>query len=1419
MPADEPSQAPSSGGIHVGDVGGNVTFRALGDIVGGDKIVNISTTIQISVEAVTQRPLVIRSPYRGLDRFEDRDKDLFFGRDQLIKSLLAQLSANNVLLVLGASGSGKSSVVRAGLLPALSGLLRARFRYFTLVPDVNPFESLRSSLHNGGFSQTQTRDLTDAQPGTPARLIHALQREGDQWLLFVDQFEEIFTLSEEPLRKSFIAALLEITQHTASSTKLVLAMRADFLDRFSPFPTFAKLIEKNIDLVADMHPDQLRLAIEQPAARHGVVFEQGLVEEIIKDVQGQAGSLPLLQYTLDLLWEEERRSDGLADRHLNTRSYRELGGVRGALQKRADEIYASFGDKAEQKRSSEKQEIVRQIFLRLVDIAGAGSDDTVWRPVRRRAAMASFSAAQEQELLQELINKKLLVSNREGTEAMVEVAHEALFTSWERLKKWIEGGKQVIFARNRLDDDARRWHQRQQEDSDVAEEELLSGSRLGQALEMRARGDFVAVIGGLSEMETQFLDASAALRDRRRQEEQGRQQRELATARALASEQTKRADDQSKAAARQQRLTMTMVLVSLLTVVAATFAWRQQRVAVKERLQSNVATTNAVANAREAKRQLAAFHWLQGATARNRDPVSPEATFWFLRSAADSESAGDQRRMHSALMAATASDPAYVCSLRHSNQVRGACCSRNGTGVLTWTAETALLWDVITKGAIRSFVHDETKLVEGAMFGPNETNVLTWSTDGTARLWALDQKEPVRVFRHHGPINGSRFHEDKTRLLTWSYDGTAQLWQLDSADPLQIFSHGSPVDGASFSGNGERVLTWSRDGLAIVWEIGKIESIGRFLQGGFLHDARLDESGSQLLRFHEDGRGAELWNVRENRKVSEFTSTSGGEFIGVGRALTWGHEGKVDFWRVTGGEKPTLEKTFTNTAVILGVQFDRRGTRLLTWGGDGNAKVWNTSSQTTAVRHHDSITGATFSGDATRIVTWGMDRVVRVWEIDRSGVIQEFPHRGGVVKSSTSGAFVLTSSTNGDVKLWNVGKGEPVHTLHHGAAISGAQFSRDERRLLTWGDGQARVWTVGDTNPVATVLHLGVINGARFNRDESRVLTWSADGTARLSNVTNAAKIRSFDHTNSVEEASLNPDESYLLTLSGGTARLWKASTRELIQILRPGQITRSASFTADGVHILTVDADGVQGKALLWEIGRTNQVRDFAQPDRIIGGTFARPSPISGALLNRDGTRLLTHSYNAGEACLWDIASDKAQTFHPSDEPALIREMFGAIFIRNETCVLTWDWAEARLWEATTGRSMRTFRPFGMASDVALNNSETLFLTWGTDSTVRLWDVELEQPIRAFIHEGPVLGAIFTRDGRRVLTWSQDGLARVWDVSLDEDTPIEERVVEFEVRSATTLGSDGQIRVPSVSEWESKKWQLAEMQKKRLSK
>ena len=901
MPASPSAEPPDAGGIRVGDVGGNVSFRALGDIVGGDKITTIATTIQISVEAVTQRELIPGSPYRGLDRFEDRDAALFFGRDQLIKNLLAQLSASNVLLVLGASGSGKSSVVRAGLLPRLSQLIGARFRYLILVPDVNPSESLRSALQASGFSQAQTRELLDAQPDVPRRLIRQLQREGDQWLLFVDQFEEIFTRSEERLRSGFIAALLKIAQDPAGSIKLVLAMRGDFLDCFTPFPEFAKLVEKNIVLVTDMHVDELRLAIEQPAAKHGIVFRPGLVEEIIKDVQGQAGSLPLLQYTLNQLWQEEARGDGLADRHLEKETYRQLGGVRGALQKRADEIYASFGNGPDSKSESAKQKIVRQIFLRVVDLAGKDSDEAGWRAVRQRVWKALFKNPEEQQVLQKLIDEKLLVSSgRQGVDATVEVAHEALFTSWGRLKEWIEGGKQVIFARNRLADDARRWQSHRLEDRAGAEEELLSGSRLGQALEMRARGDFDTILGGLPETEAQCLDASAALHERRRQEEQERQQRELVQAQALAKEQKQRADDQAKAAARQRRLTMAMVVLFLAAAAAAVFSLVQTNVAHKaeakakdtfvqsdfdtallEQQNSKAVSVPALAHLARALRTsgearlprqylvslLRDSPWCLPQT----EPLRHEDLVWAASFSPDGQRVVTASNDGTARVWDAQSGKPVGEPLRHEDLVRAASFSPDGQRVVTASHDgTARVWDAQSGKPLGEPLRHED-WVRAASFSPDGRRVVTASRDGTARVWDAQSGKPVgQPLRHEAAVWAASFSPDGQRIVTASDDRTARVWDAQSGKPVgQPLRHESPVASASFSADGQRVVTASRDTTARVWDAQTGEPIGESLRHkDEVPRASFSPDGQRVVTASYD-KTARVWDAQSGRPVGE----------------------------------------------------------------------------------------------------------------------------------------------------------------------------------------------------------------------------------------------------------------------------------------------------------------------------------------------------------------------------------------------------------------------------------------------------------------------------------------------------------------------------------------------------------------------
>lgn len=314
--------------------------QSFGDIRidGQGNTLTINQIIQISVTEIKTRKPIAASPYRGLRPFDEVNRDFFFGRDRLVALLLQLVATRNLVLVAGASGSGKSSVIRAGLLPQLRARLpQGRFHALVLTPDRDPFLSLRGPLQSVGVSQSRLQALDARTADSLFQLLTSQRQRDDLWLLFVDQFEQIFTLcAEEAWREAFLAGLTKLAEAPQSEIKIVLAMRADFFDRFGPYPEFAALAQPGIQLVSDMHASELRAAIEQPAAHHGVVFEEGLVEQIIADVKGQPGALPLLQYALDLLWRADNPMD---DRTLNIKSYHQIEGIEGALQQRADSLY------------------------------------------------------------------------------------------------------------------------------------------------------------------------------------------------------------------------------------------------------------------------------------------------------------------------------------------------------------------------------------------------------------------------------------------------------------------------------------------------------------------------------------------------------------------------------------------------------------------------------------------------------------------------------------------------------------------------------------------------------------------------------------------------------------------------------------------------------------------------------------------------------------------------------------------------------------------------------------------------------------------------------------------------------------------------------------------------------------------------
>ena len=369
----------------------------------------------------------VRCPFRGLESFRPQDAEFFFGREPLVERLVARLSRHPFLAVLGASGCGKSSLVMAGLLPAL-GLDYAIFR-----PGADPLAELELALR--------------AEPG----------------LIVVDQFEELFTLSAQEQRPEFVARLLE----QASKRRVVVVMRVDFLGEVTSFVALKDRVQEYQEIIPPMTKDELRCAVEGQAGRVGLRFEADLCEQMLDDVSDEPGAMPLLQHAL---WELWKRRHGF---WLKADEYRAFGGVRQAIARTAEDVYEHC--------SPQEQSRIRDIFIRLTRL----DERTGGRDTRRRVRLSELVPVGDDPtatmvLLDKLADARLLVK----TETLAEVAHEALIQHWARLRSWLDDDRETLRLRETLGEESLRWEQ-------AGRDEVMlnhRGSRLARALDLEKVG-------------------------------------------------------------------------------------------------------------------------------------------------------------------------------------------------------------------------------------------------------------------------------------------------------------------------------------------------------------------------------------------------------------------------------------------------------------------------------------------------------------------------------------------------------------------------------------------------------------------------------------------------------------------------------------------------------------------------------------------------------------------------------------------------------------------------------------------------------------------------------------------------------------------------------------------------------------------
>ena len=1156
------------------------------------------------------------SPYKGLNYFDESDADFFVGREALTAKLIERVLAltstrspheTRFLAVVGASGSGKSSLVRAGLVSALRwNKASTDWRIHILTPTTHPLDSLAGTLTQESNSVIATAALMDDLARDERSLQIFTKRilgsmNGSRLMLVVDQFEEVFALcrSEEE-RTAFIGNLLTAATEADGPVLVVVTLRADFYAPCANYPRLRQALAAHQEFIGAMNEDELRRAIEEPAQRGRWEFEPGLIDLLLHDVGREPGALPLLSHALFETWQRRR------GRTMTLSGYTSSGGVRGAIAETAEAVFAD-------QFTHEQQAIARRIFLRLTELGDeAGAGDTRRRATFDELILKPEESATTHAVLNALADARLITT----TEDAAEVAHEALIREWPTLHGWLEENREGLRLHRQLTETAHDWSATNH-DPDL----LYRGARLAQTREWAS-----IYKAEMNALEVDFLTASIESSERQIAEREAQRQRELEAAQKLADTERKRAEEQTHSA---NRLRTRNRVVTALGVIAVILAVLAGAFSIESNRNANQAQTNLTRS--EAQR------------------LAAEANNLLLNN-------GDSNliallAIRSLNMQYTPSGDAVLSSLTtleapplefrgHTADLWNVDFSPDGRYLATGSDDkTARLWDVSTGETIRIF-SGHTGEIYGVFFSPNGKTLLTGSADQTARLWDVATGETVQTFSgHEGGVEAGGFSPDgKTIVTAGSDDLTARIWDVASGETLHILTgHTELVIRSAFSPDGKYVLTASVDGTARLWDAATGSEVRVFEHPNVPGAITFSPDSKYIATGCEDNI-ARIWDVATGQLVREFSGHQGfvqgvkfspdGHFL-----LTGSGDRTARLWDISTGQ--TIRVFGGHADDVQTVTFSPNGQQIATASNDGIVRLWNLQSLPGGLQftgHKYFVYQASFSPDGKRVVTAGLDASARVWDAGNGQLLNTLiadmtEMRGAVF--SPDGKVVLTANSDATARLWDAATGQELRRFEgHTDAVNKAIFSPDGKYVVTASnDGTARVWDTqtGQTIVIYANQGPGNINRVAFSPDGKTVATSGDDGTARIWDTLTGEEFMVFrGHEAVVTGIAFSPDGKYLVTSSfDSSVRLWEVSTgKEVRRFMGHSGNTYGAAFSPDGRFVLS---SGTDGTARLWDVQTGQEVRRF----------IGHSNQVRAVSFSPDGQYILTAS-NDNTARLW---------------------------------------------------------------------------------------------------------------------------------------------------------------------------------------
>ncbi|MGI2906070.1 nSTAND1 domain-containing NTPase [Tolypothrix sp. VBCCA 56010] len=1191
-------------------------------------------------------------PYMGLSAFSENDAQYFYGRESLIQQLIHQLRDRSFLAVVGASGSGKSSVVQAGVIPQLrlgkqipsseQWLIR------TLRPGANPIEVLAQRLggeksgrggewERGGVGDKGTRGQGDDENNSfppsphpplppsppPHLLLEGILHQGVEsfvyWLrnrpepmvvLVIDQFEELFTLASTTDRERFLELVLGAAEYAKDRFKLIITLRADFITSCLEVPRLAEVLQESSVLVPPrLSLDDYRRVIVNPAQQVGLKLEPELVEVLLRELNHSVGDLPLLEFVLEQLWQH--RSTG----ELTLQAYQdELGGIKGALERSSQAVYESLDPQA--------QECAKWIFLSLTQL-GEGTEDTRRRIHKSELIVKKYPAALVERTLQALTAAKLIVMNLEEEE--------------EGRGGEEEGGTRGQGGQGRQGDEGK---------ISISSSSLSSPSSLSPLSPSSPSSPpspplptphsplppvtvevaHEILIRHWSTLRWWLEENRSRLRSQRQIEQaaqlwlqSGQQSDFLLQGVRLAEAEDIYIKYTDELSADVQQF-----------IEACLQERKRQQFQEKRRLRQAQRAVVALSFLGIAASSFAGLAYFQSQKAQLREIVA-------LNSSSEAKFLSNQPL--DALIAS-------VKAGKQLKQIIGA-----PTDVQFQTVSS--LGHALSNTQQLNRLQKHSKAVNSVKFSPDGQTIASASDDQTVNLWGRDGKWLRTLTGHQRTVRDVSFSPDGKMIATASFDYTVKLWRIsDGALIKTINAHSAEVYSVCWSADGNMIASGSADRTIKIWRV----SDGQLLKTLSGHNGDVNSVSfspdSQTIASGSADKTIKIWRISDGTLLKTLTGHTAAvnsvAFSPDGKIASGSADKTIKIWRISDAMPKTIS---AHSDQVTSVSFSPDGKTLASASFDTAIKLWNFQDGTllqTFLGHTIEVFGVSFSPDGQTLASASGDQSVILWRRDNSLIKTLTQQNFGVnsVSFSPQGNLLATASDDKSIKLWQLpnmtlrfsleGLDKLPNGLGHRDAVYGVSFSPDGQTLASAGaEGWVKLWRTRDGYMIKTLLgHEHEVNNVTFSQEGDILASASADATIKLWRVKDGKLIRTLTgHNGEVFRVRFSPKGDILA--SGGrdnTVRIWRVSDGKLLRTLTGHtNAVGGISFNAKGDILASASSDKT---IKLWRVSDGKLLQTLLeQPEAVWNVTF---NPQGNMIASSDGNTVK----------LWSIDGIEIKTF-----------------------------------------------------------------------------------------------------------------------------------------------------------------------------